>query len=101
MMKVALGPIGEEILRKLSEALAPVAIEVIDESSQHAGHAGAHPSGESHFRVRIVAKAFAGETRIGRHRRVNQILASELKERVHALAVEAYAPGEPGASKPA
>src|SRR5215470_1485234 len=99
-MKVALGPIGKEISRKLSEAFDPIALEVIDESHQHAGHTGAHQSGESHFRVRIVAKAFAGETRLGRHRRVNQILAGELKDQVHALAIEAYAPGEPGASKP-
>ncbi len=76
--------------------LRPEALEVIDESHQHEGHAGAHPSGESDFRVRVIAPQFAGEGRVSRHRTINRILAEELANRVHALAIEAYAPGEGG-----
>jgi BolA protein len=64
---------------------------VIDESHRHAGHAGARPDGESHFRVRIVAEAFRGKSRVEQHRMVNAVLADELKERVHALAIESKA----------
>lgn len=91
------------IEEKLTDAFRPVAIEVIDESHLHAGHhhggsdhhAGFDGSGGTHFRVRIVAEAFAGMTRIARHRAVNALLAQELSSGVHALAIEAAAPGEP------
>ncbi len=87
----------------LRGALAPAHLDVIDESHLHAGHhhegsghhAGFDGSGETHFRVRIVAAAFAGESRLARHRRVNALLAGELAGGVHALAIEASAPGEP------
>jgi BolA protein len=91
---MALGTIGQRIADKLNQALSPQRLEVIDESLQHHGHAGAHPSGESHFRVRIVASGFAGKMRVARHRMVNEALADELKSRVHALAIEALAPEE-------
>ena len=68
---MTLGPVGEKLSGKLRAALAPLALEVIDESSQHRGHAGADPAGESHFRVRIVAEAFRGKSRIEQHRMVN------------------------------
>ena len=87
-----LGLVGKSLEAKLQEAFAPNALEVIDESSQHQGHAGARPDGESHFRVRIVASAFKGKSRVEQHRMINQVLALELKERVHALAIEATAP---------
>lgn len=74
--------------------LSPESLEVIDESENHRGHGGYREGGETHFRVRIVAAAFAGATRLARHRIVNDLLADELKERVHALAIEAKAPGE-------
>jgi BolA protein len=67
---------------------------VVDESHQHAGHAGHRPGGESHFRVYIVAPAFAGKSRLERHRLVNGALAAELAGGVHALAIHAAAPGE-------
>ncbi|MFO1120844.1 MAG: BolA family protein [Hyphomicrobiales bacterium] len=89
---MALGPVGHRISTKLSQAFAPVALEVIDESHQHAGHAGAHADGESHFRVRIVAEAFRGKSRVEQHRLVNAALAEELRTRVHALAIQASAP---------
>jgi len=82
--------------------LRPDKLEVIDESHLHEGHAGSHPSGESHFRVRIVASRFAGQGRVARHRMINSALAEDLATRVHALAIEAYAPEEVGgSSKPA
>ncbi len=87
-----LGLVGKTLETKLFEAFAPVSLQVIDESSQHKGHAGARPDGESHFRVKIVAAAFQGKTRVEQHRMVNAVLAVELKERVHALAIEASAP---------
>ena len=63
----------------------------------HAGHASSPQTGESHFRVLVVSQAFQGKSRIERHRIVNAILADELKGGVHALAIKAFAPGEPGA----
>ena len=91
------------IERKLTAALSPDRLEVLDESHLHAGHhhhgsdghASFDGSGETHFRVRIVAPAFTGTTRLARHRAVNALLADELAGRVHALAIEASAPGEP------
>jgi len=82
------------ITEKLTKAFAPTRLHVIDESHVHAGHAGHRAEGESHFRVQIVADAFTGKSRIVRHRMINQTLASELKGRVHALAIEALAPQE-------
>jgi BolA protein len=87
-----LGPVGQIIAAKLTQRFIPSYLEVIDESHQHHGHAGARPDGESHFRVKIVAEAFRGTSRVERHRMVNEALAAELKERVHALALEASPP---------
>ena len=87
-----LGLVGKSLEAKLQAAFAPVSLQVIDESIQHQGHAGARPDGESHFRVRIVSAAFKGKSRVEQHRMINQVLALELKERVHALAIEASAP---------
>jgi BolA protein len=86
------GPVANLLEEKLRAAFNPSSLEVIDESHMHAGHAGSHPDGESHFRVKIEAKAFAGKSRVDCHRAVNAALAEELKSRVHALAIEARAP---------
>ena len=72
----------------------PERLEIVDESDQHAGHAGHRPGGETHFRVDIVAAAFEGETRVARQRRVYQVLAEELADRVHALALSTRTPEE-------
>ncbi len=85
---------ADRIEKKLTEALAPDSVKVVDESHQHEGHAGHRPGGQTHFRVYIVAKAFAGKTRVDRHRMVNAILSDELKGGVHALVIHAQAPGE-------
>jgi BolA protein len=82
------------ITQKLINAFAPLELEVVDESAQHAGHSGARPGGQTHFRVHIMAEAFAGKSRIERHRMINAVLAAELKGGVHALAIHATAPSE-------
>ncbi len=82
------------ITQKLTEAFAPQSLNVVDESHQHAGHAGHRPGGETHYRVYIVSDAFKGKTRLQRHRMINEILAGELAAGVHALAIHAAAPGE-------
>ena len=91
-MAVDMGPIAQRITQKLEQAFAPHALSVVDESNQHHGHAGSHPSGESHFRVKIMAQAFKGKSRVECHRMVNAALAEELKSRGHALAIETSAP---------
>jgi BolA protein len=87
-------PIAAEITRRLTEALDPTHLQVIDDSEKHRGHAGHDPRGESHFTVDIESPAFAGLSRVARQRAVNAALAELLKERVHALSIKARAPGE-------
>ncbi len=87
---------ADEIKRRLTEALAPVRLEVVNESALHAGHAGDDGSGESHFRVLVESSAFAGKSRVARQRMVNEALADLLSGRVHALALRCIAPGEDG-----
>jgi BolA protein len=84
----------DRITEKLTAAFAPQRLDVIDESHQHAGHAGSRPGGETHYRVHIVSDAFRGKSRLERHRMVNEALSTELKGGVHALAIHASAPGE-------
>jgi BolA protein len=86
----------EVITQKLTSAFTPESLKIVDESHQHEGHAGHRPGGETHFRVYIVSEAFRGKTRVARHRLVNEALAAELADRVHALAIHAAAPGENG-----
>ena len=82
------------ITDKLTKAFAPQSLRVVDESHQHAGHAGHRPGGQTHFRLYIVAEAFEGKSRIERHRMINAALAAELSGGVHALAIHAAAPAE-------
>jgi BolA family transcriptional regulator, general stress-responsive regulator len=85
----------DTITEKLREAFAPQSLDVIDESNLHEGHAGHSGRSETHFRVNIVSGAFAGKSRLERHRMINALLASELSPGgVHALAIKATAPGE-------
>ena len=86
--------IETRIREKLAIAFAPVALEVVNDSHRHAGHASSPGTGESHFAVKVVSEAFAGKSRIERHRMVNQALAAELIGPVHALAIKAYTPEE-------
>ena len=85
---------SDTIAQKLSAAFVPVELSVEDESAKHAGHAGSRPEGETHFRVRIVSKAFEGVGSVERHRRVYAALAEELKTHVHALSLTTLTPAE-------
>jgi BolA protein len=85
--------VADRITRKLTEAFRPDALQVVDESHLHKGHAGYRPEGESHFRVRITAAAFGGKSRVEAHRMIYEALKGEIAEGVHALAIEAKAPG--------
>lgn len=92
---------AQRITATLQTALAPLALEVIDESHKHAGHAhvvsragSAQNTGGTHFRVKVVSALFEGKSRIDRHRAINDLLSSELAAGVHALAIDAKAPGE-------
>jgi len=84
----------ERMRAKLHAALSPESLEIIDESHLHAGHREAGMGIETHFRVKIVARAFAGRSRIDRHRAVNEVLGEDFARGLHALAIEARAPGE-------
>ncbi len=86
--------VKDTITQKLSKALSPDELSVTDESHLHAGHAGARPEGETHFRVSVVAALFDGKSLLERHRMINEVLAAELAGPVHALAISARAPGE-------
>ncbi|GAB4136136.1 MAG: BolA family transcriptional regulator [Sphingomonadales bacterium] len=85
---------AKRIESKLNAAFAPRRLVVEDQSHLHAGHAGHRPGGETHFRVEIIADAFAGQSRVARQRQVYQALAEELAERVHALSISAHSPAE-------
>lgn len=70
------------------QTLAPVALDVIDESENHRGHGGWREGGETHFRIRIAAQALSGLSRVEQHRRINALLRDEFAGRLHALAIE-------------
>lgn len=79
-----------EIEAKLTAALQPGHLEVINESSNH----NVPPGSESHFKVVIVSQAFDGKMLVARHRMINEILADELQYKIHALALHTYTPEE-------
>jgi len=79
---------------KLTSELNPTKLEIVDESHRHAGHAGAHPSGETHFRVEVVAAIFQGKSRLERQRLVYAALKEEMSQQIHALSLVTLAPGE-------
>jgi BolA protein len=84
----------DQIREKLTVGLMPVRLDVINESAMHAGHRSSPGTGESHFRVLVVSEKFAGQSRVNRHRMVNQLIREELAGGVHALALATYAPDE-------
>lgn len=94
MTEIATTPLVDVIDARLRAALSPTALTVLNESAQHRGHAGDDGTGETHFRVEVESAAFAGQSRVGRQRLVNQALADLLATRIHALAIRARAPGE-------
>ena len=94
MNAASTGPDAAEIEKRLRDALSPTRLAVINDSAKHRGHAGDDGSGESHFTVEIEAEQFAGMSRLARQRAVNAALGDLMRERVHALAIRARAPGE-------
>jgi BolA protein len=85
-------PLREQILQRLA-VLQPEAVELDDDSAAHAGHAGA-AGGGGHFSLMLVSSAFAGRTRIERHRLVYAALGELIPSLIHALSLRAYAPDE-------
>ena len=85
----------ERIVARLTAALDPAALDVLDESDRHAGHAGAREGGGTHYRVRVVSARFEGRSRVERHRLVHDLLKAEFADGLHALALAAKAPDEP------
>jgi BolA family transcriptional regulator, general stress-responsive regulator len=81
-------------IRERLAALEPVRLELVDESAQHAGHAGASPGGNTHWRLTIVSPRFAGQPTVARHRMVYQALGELMQNPIHALAITARAPEE-------
>ncbi|HEV3008199.1 MAG TPA: BolA family protein [Burkholderiales bacterium] len=81
-------------IRERLAALEPVRLELVDESAQHAGHAGASPGGNTHWRLTIVSPRFAGQPTVARHRMVYQALGELMQNPIHALAINARAPEE-------
>ena len=83
----------EKLKSRLQEALAPAQLEIVDETARHAGHAGA-ASGGGHYIVHIVAGAFEGKSPIQRHRLVFDAVGDMMHADIHALSIQAKAPGE-------
>ncbi|MGP7795387.1 BolA family protein [Sphingomonas sp. CLY1604] len=87
-------PLADIIADRLTAALAPTHLQVVNDSHHHAGHMGDDGTGESHFTVIVESPAFAGQSRVARQRAVNTALADLIATRIHALAIKARAPGE-------
>lgn len=85
----------EQRIRERLAALHPVLLELEDESERHRGHAGYAEGGGSHWRLTIVSPAFDGKSTVARHRLVYQALGELMRHPIHALAIQARAPGEP------
>ncbi|WAH66342.1 BolA family protein [Xanthomonas hortorum] len=85
----------ERIRAALQSALSPSELEVVDDSHRHAGHAGAR-DGRGHFNVRVVSAAFVGKAPLARHRAVYAAVGEMMQTDIHALSIEAFAPGEAG-----
>ena len=81
-------------MRSRLSALDPVDLDLVDESAQHAGHAGAAPGGQTHWRLSIVSPRFAGQPTVARHRMVYQALGELMQHPIHALAISARSPEE-------
>jgi BolA protein len=81
-------------IRERLAALEPTRLDLVDESAQHAGHAGAAPGGQTHWRLSIVSPRFAGQPTVARHRMIYQALDGLMQNPIHALAITARSPEE-------
>ena len=85
----------DRIAEIVTKELRPTELRIDDESHLHAGHSGSREGGETHFRIDVVSQAFAGKSRVARHRMVNELLSDAFsRDGLHALAIRARAPGE-------
>ena len=89
--------VAETMRRKLTARFAPNRLDIVDESHRHAGHAGARPEGETHFRIVVVSAAFDGKPRIQRQQMVYALLREEFARGLHALAMTTLTPAEDAA----
>ena len=85
---------ADKIEKILQAAFQPIRLEVTDQSQAHAGHLGARLSGGGHYSVLIVSEKFSGKNQVERHRAVYAALETELKNEIHALVIQAFAPNE-------
>ena len=83
-----------EMRKRLEQALAPSKLELRDDSAQHAGHAGAAPGGNTHWNLTIVSAEFTGKPTLARHRMIYAALGELMQNPIHALSINAKAPGE-------
>ena len=84
----------EARIRERLAALAPLSLELLDESAAHRGHAGWKPGGDTHWRLTIVSEAFRDKPTVARHRLVYQALGELMNDPIHALVINARAPGD-------
>ena len=94
MIDASSGPVAREMIDRLTAALAPIRLDLDDQSARHIGHAGHDGRGESHFALVIESAAFSGKGRVERQRMVYAALGDLMADRVHALTIRALAPGE-------
>lgn len=87
-------PVADAIRQQLTAALVPAHLDLVDQSARHAGHAGARPEGETHFRLLIVSATFAGKSRLERQRMVFAVLGDLMRTDIHALSLTALTPDE-------
>jgi BolA protein len=83
-----------ETIRARLQALEPLALDLVDESERHRGHAGYREGGNTHWRLSIVSPRFAGKPTLARHRMVYQALGELMQHPIHALAITARSPEE-------
>jgi BolA protein len=94
MNEALMATLEQRIRERLMIGLEPVRLDIINESHLHAGHAGDNGTGQTHFRVLAISEQFRGLSRVERHRLVNDLLAAEFRDGVHALALAARTPEE-------
>ena len=84
----------ELIEQRLTDALEPTRLEIVDDSAGHAGHAGVREHGGGHYRVLVVSQKFTNASTVKRHQMIYQALGSMMQHEIHALSIQAYSPDE-------